>query len=251
MLLALRQDELRRNGRNHLCAHAELAPISNTATERRLSILKLLMNVTMRFLQSGVKLLESIYIDIHAGRAVGSDVLSRRASYPAGKMPGMPPSGPDRAYFLINLQGNSPWAKAIREQVRSKQMPPWPADPCCGHFSNDRSLSAKEIEVLSKWADTGAQEGSVKDAPPARKWPVGWNLPAHDLELGMDRPFELPATGAVAYSIFRYIQDFPGDRWIQARRGSPGKPSGRPPYRGLHARSRLNLDRWVQQKQIS
>src|SRR5271166_599816 len=43
------------------------------------------------------------------------------------------------------------WAKAIRDAVRSRKMPPWFADPCCGHFSNDRSLPAAEIETLAKW----------------------------------------------------------------------------------------------------
>ncbi len=33
-----------------------------------------------------------------------------------------------------------PFAAAIREQTTLRKMPPWFADPCCGHFSNDRSL---------------------------------------------------------------------------------------------------------------
>jgi hypothetical protein len=52
-----------------------------------------------------------------------------------------------------------PWAKAIRESVRLRKMPPWFADPAAGHFRNDRSLSQGDIAVFTKWADSGAPEG--------------------------------------------------------------------------------------------
>jgi len=41
-----------------------------------------------------------------------------------------------------------PWAKAIKAAVLTKKMPPWFADPHFGKFSNDRSLSASEIDTL-------------------------------------------------------------------------------------------------------
>src|SRR5579872_6432516 len=47
-----------------------------------------------------------------------------------------------------------PWAAAIRENVLSGRMPPWFADPCCGKFSNDRSLTAAERETLAAWASS-------------------------------------------------------------------------------------------------
>ena len=60
-----------------------------------------------------------------------------------------------------------PWAKAIREAVRTKKMPPWFADPAYGHFSNDRSMSPSEIDTLAAWADSDAPAGDPKDAPAA------------------------------------------------------------------------------------
>ncbi|HUA85687.1 MAG TPA: hypothetical protein VMB85_17620, partial [Bryobacteraceae bacterium] len=50
---------------------------------------------------------------------------------------------------LVTYQDTRPWAKAIREAVRTRKMPPWFADPCCGRFSNDRSLSQAEIDTLA------------------------------------------------------------------------------------------------------
>ena len=53
-----------------------------------------------------------------------------------------------------------PWAKAIREAVRTRKMPPWFADPCCGKFSNDRSLTTAE-------RDTGVAAGLAPSTPRA------------------------------------------------------------------------------------
>ena len=39
---------------------------------------------------------------------------------------------------LLTYQEARPWAKAIREAVLLKRMPPWYADPHFGKFSNDR-----------------------------------------------------------------------------------------------------------------
>ena len=69
-----------------------------------------------------------------------------------------------------------PWAKAIKQAVVSRKMPPWHADRTVGHFENDPSLSQKEIDTLAAWADTGAIEGDAKDAPPARVFVEGWNI---------------------------------------------------------------------------
>src|SRR6202167_2507487 len=115
-----------------------------------------------------------------------------------------------------------PWPRAIRDQVRTRKMPPWPADPCCGHFSNDRSLSASEIETIVKWTDTGAPKGDLHDAPAERPWPEGWNLPARDLELKMSQPFAVPASGAVEYQYFPIPTGFKEDRWVQAVEVLPG-----------------------------
>src|SRR5215470_6454335 len=57
---------------------------------------------------------------------------------------------------LLTYQEARPWAKAIREAVVIRKMPPWFADPKHGSFSNDRRLSQAEIDAFSAWAETGA-----------------------------------------------------------------------------------------------
>ena len=49
---------------------------------------------------------------------------------------------------LLNYEQTRPWAAAIKESVLQKKMPPWFADPHYGKFSNDRSLSSRDISIL-------------------------------------------------------------------------------------------------------
>src|SRR5689334_4588423 len=71
---------------------------------------------------------------------------------------------------LLTYEQARPWAKAIREAVVSRTMPPWFANAAHGRFANDRSLSKQEIDTLTGWVGSGAPEGDPKDAPAARRW---------------------------------------------------------------------------------
>src|SRR5262249_8971360 len=64
---------------------------------------------------------------------------------------------------FLTYKDTRPWAKAMKEAVVSRQMPPWFADPAYGHFGNDRRLSDSAVKTLSAWADGGAVEGDPKD----------------------------------------------------------------------------------------
>src|SRR6185369_4601913 len=68
-----------------------------------------------------------------------------------------------------------PWARAIRERVIQRQMPPWHLDKTVGiqEFKNDRSLSDEQIALIVKWVDGGAPQGNPKDMPPAKAWRDG------------------------------------------------------------------------------
>ena len=50
---------------------------------------------------------------------------------------------------LLTYQQTRPWAKAIKTNVLSGKMPPWPADPHFGKFANDRSLTRAELDTLA------------------------------------------------------------------------------------------------------
>src|SRR5213595_2259469 len=58
---------------------------------------------------------------------------------------------------LVTYQQVRPWAKAIKEKVVTRTMPPWFVDPKYGPYSNDRSLKSNEIDTIAQWVDSGAQ----------------------------------------------------------------------------------------------
>ena len=115
-----------------------------------------------------------------------------------------------------------PWAKSIRQMVRSKAMPPWFADPCCGKFANDRSLTPAEIESIVRWVDAGAPAGDPQSAAAPRDWTSGWNLGVPDAIFAMPKPFPVPAKGPVDYQRFVVPLGFKDDRWVQSVEVRPG-----------------------------
>src|SRR6266581_7766488 len=64
---------------------------------------------------------------------------------------------------LTTYKEARPWAKAIRERVITRQMPPWHIDRTVGiqKFKNDRSLSDPQIDTGVKWVDAGAPKGDM------------------------------------------------------------------------------------------
>jgi mono/diheme cytochrome c family protein len=108
-----------------------------------------------------------------------------------------------------------PYAAAIHQATQNKSMPPWFADENVGRFSNDPSLTAEQIATLAAWAEAQAPVGEARDAPPARMWAEGWNIPQPDLVLKMPQAARLPANGDIEYTYEIVPTRFSQDRWVQ------------------------------------
>ena len=125
-------------------------------------------------------------------------------------------------FSMVNYATTRPWARSIKEQVLTGQMPPWYLDPRYGSFRNAKQLQAREIATLSAWVDGGAKEGDPRDLPPPPRFASGWEMGAPDLIVRMKAPFEVPARGAVAAVTMPTDYEFPEDTWIQAIEIRPG-----------------------------
>jgi len=91
------------------------------------------------------------------------------------------------------------YAAAIRTEVLSGRMPPWPAAPGYGDFSNDAHLSAIETELIARWADGGAPLGPPvapprAAAPSDRAESVRIDLPATTVSGSAVRRIAVPVT---------------------------------------------------------
>ena len=117
---------------------------------------------------------------------------------------------------LLTFQQARPWAKAMKEAVLLKKMPPWYADPQYGKFANDRSLLREDVATLVAWADAGAPEGDLKDLPPEVHYAEGWSIPKPDVVFEFPRAFSIPATGTIEYQKVIVPAGFTEDKWVQA-----------------------------------
>jgi hypothetical protein len=135
---------------------------------------------------------------------------------------------------LVTYQEVRPWAKAIRERVVTRNMPPWHIDKTVGiqSFQNDRSLNDDQINTIVRWVDAGAPLGDSKDLPPAKQWPdeQGWILAKQygppDLILKSD-DYTMPAQAQDVW--WRPVTDVPltEARWVRAVEMRPGTLAGR------------------------
>jgi hypothetical protein len=123
---------------------------------------------------------------------------------------------------LMTYKEVRPWAKAIREKVATREMPPWHADPKYGTWSNDRRMSQKEVDTILAWIDGGAKEGDPKDLPPTPQFASGWQIGEPDIIFHMPVEYTVPAEGAVSYQYFTVPTNFKEDRYIQAMEARAG-----------------------------
>lgn len=117
---------------------------------------------------------------------------------------------------LVKFDEARPWAKSIRNRVASRTMPPWGADPDHGEFKNDPRLTDKEIGTILAWVDGGAPKGDDRDLPPAPAFADGWTIGKPDAVFEMAEPFQIPATGTIAYQYLRIPTNLKEDKWLAA-----------------------------------
>jgi hypothetical protein len=122
---------------------------------------------------------------------------------------------------LLTYQDARPWARAIKDKVVARQMPPWFADPAFGTFANDARLTDAEIATISKWVDAGAPQGDLKDMPAAPRFTEGWQLGEPDLIVELPE-VQIPAAGTDYFPTPSLSLNLTEDRWIRALEIRPG-----------------------------
>lgn len=115
-----------------------------------------------------------------------------------------------------------PWARAIREQVITRAMPPWAADPRYGNFKNAARLSQTEIDTITRWVEQGAQEGDPKALPPPPAQIAGWRIGQPDQVFAMTEDYNIAPETGDKYIHYTIPTRFREDKWIQAAELRPG-----------------------------
>lgn len=116
-------------------------------------------------------------------------------------------------------------ASDIENAITSRTMPPWPPDPAYSGFAHQRVLSAREINDIVNWVNSGTPRGDSLLEPPAPVFtgiaaisnpdlivqipPFTVNTPSDDLY----RCFVLP-TGIPLHKYITAMEAIPGNRAI-------------------------------------
>jgi hypothetical protein len=128
---------------------------------------------------------------------------------------------------LLTYEDVRPWAKAIKEKVTTRMMPPWYIDKNVGvrHFKNDSSLSDEQIATIVKWVDNGAPMGNPADMPPPHQFEDldKWHIPTPDLIVQLPKDVIVPAKAPDRWVDIEVDPHLTEDRYIQAIETKPIK----------------------------
>ena len=135
---------------------------------------------------------------------------------------------------LLTYADARPWARAIKQKVVARDMPPWYINKHVGiqQFKNDRSLTDDQIDTIARWVDGGAPFGNEADLPAPIEWadPTEWQL-AKDFGqpdlIVRSEPFSLPADGQDKWWRPTVDTGLTQARWVRAIEFKPSFPLGR------------------------
>ncbi len=126
---------------------------------------------------------------------------------------------------LMTYDESRPWARAIKDKVSTRSMPPWYIDRNIGvqDFKYDRSLSDDQIATIVAWVDAGAPRGNPSDTPAARQFADRdmWHIGEPDWIVPIPEPFVVPADGANWWGDLFSDSGLTEDRWIKSVETKP------------------------------
>ncbi|MFY9611030.1 MAG: cytochrome c [Blastocatellia bacterium] len=117
-----------------------------------------------------------------------------------------------------------PWAKAIKEELLEKRMPPWHAVRGYGEFRNAPTITQREIDLIVNWVEGGAPKGDDKDLPDGPLYSGEGQLGAPDLILKPQSEAQV-AADADEHRGLSLATDLKEDRWLTAIDLRPGNGS--------------------------
>ncbi|HWQ34448.1 MAG TPA: hypothetical protein VNQ79_16485 [Blastocatellia bacterium] len=116
---------------------------------------------------------------------------------------------------LTTYEQARPWAKAIKEEVLEKRMPPYQAVKGFGNFQAPYSLPQRDIELIVSWVEGGAPRGEEKDYP-RDLIPADRAFGKPDLELQPAQAISIPAGEGEQVSCLRLPTRLSAERRINA-----------------------------------
>jgi hypothetical protein len=128
------------------------------------------------------------------------------------------------AMSLATYEEARPWAKAIKEEILEKRMPPWRAVKGYGEFRNAPPLAQREVDLIVNWVEGGAPKGDDKDLPAGPLISNDWSPGKPDLILKPEAETKV-SPDADEHRTFNLATSLKEDRWLTAIDLQPGNAS--------------------------
>jgi hypothetical protein len=128
------------------------------------------------------------------------------------------------AMSLATYEEARPWAKAIKEEILEKRMPPWHAVKGYGEFRNAPVITQREVDLIVNWVEGGAPKGDDKDLPAGPLYSNDWSFGKPDSVLKPESEIKV-AADADEHRLLVLPATFKEDRWITAIDLKPGDGS--------------------------
>src|SRR5262245_8747644 len=126
---------------------------------------------------------------------------------------------------LMTYKNAMPWAEAIRDELTSGRMPPWPVDATSPSVKGGRPISSRELNAIVVWASGGTPEGNVDAPPPTVTFNPQWKLGPPDLQISMDADHTVPAQTMEEVQEFSLATNVADTKWVKAADLMPGTAS--------------------------
>jgi hypothetical protein len=124
---------------------------------------------------------------------------------------------------LASYEDARPWAKAIKEELLERRMPPWPAVKGFGAFSNAPLLSQRDVDIIVNWVEGGAPKGAPSLLPREPLFADEWVLGKPDVLLEPDGAHAVAADADERVD-FKLKLKAPA-RWLTGFDVRPGAPA--------------------------
>jgi len=125
-------------------------------------------------------------------------------------------------FSLITYKDVKSHAKTIAFVTGIHYMPPWPADPTCRHFANERWLNDKDISMIKEWVKNGAPIGDSTKIPTPPVFPTGSEFGKPDLVIKMTEPFHIKGNNRDTFLVMKLPYEIEKDTFIRAIEFVPG-----------------------------
>jgi hypothetical protein len=125
---------------------------------------------------------------------------------------------------LMTYKNAMPWAEAIRDEVTSGRMPPWPVDPTSPSVKGARAITSRELNMIVVWASGGTPQGGDVELPVVAFSPQ-WRLGQPDLKISMDTDHTVPAESMEEVREFSLPTNLTDTKWVKAADLLPGNAS--------------------------